>query len=154
MKLAGLALAFGLLLGGCVAPSAVRGPGAGSTTATLHGDADHPAATQGWLRTELYFGTGLADRPEQDVSEAQWREFLDREVSTRFPSGLSVFDIYGQWRGQDAGQPKRLRSKVLVLLHPDAPQQRADIEAIRLAWKRVTGDQSVLRVTQPADVSF
>lgn len=155
MKLAGLALACGLLLSGCIAaPSAVRASAANATTATLHGDADHPAATQGWLRTELYFGTGLADRPEQGVSEAQWREFLDREVSTRFPSGLSVFDIYGQWRDQGAAQPERLRSKVIVLLHPDAPQQRADIEAIRLAWKRVTGDQSVLRVTQPADVSF
>jgi hypothetical protein len=47
-----------------------------------------------------------------------------------------------------------LRSKLLVIDYPDTPANRAKIEAIRTAWKRRTGDQSVLRVTQPADVSF
>ncbi|TWH09963.1 uncharacterized protein DUF3574 [Pseudoxanthomonas taiwanensis J19] len=45
-------------------------------------------------------------------------------------------------------------SKVLVVLHEDTPQRRADIEAIRLAWKRATGHQSVLWSRQPAEVSF
>ena len=30
----------------------------------------------------------------------------------------------------------------------------AKIAAIRTAWKQKTGDQSVLQVTEPADVSF
>ncbi|MFC4819850.1 DUF3574 domain-containing protein [Dokdonella ginsengisoli] len=124
------------------------------TAATLHGDPAHPATTAGWVRTELYFGTGPADDAASGVDETRWREFLDREVSTRFPDGLSVYDIYGQWRDKGAAKPERLRSKVILLLYPDTPEHRADVEAIRAAWKRVTGDQSVLRVTQPADVSF
>jgi hypothetical protein len=79
---------------------------------------------------------------------------LAKEVTPRFPSGLSVVDVYGQWQGKQQTNPERLRSKMLVIDYPDTPENRAKVEAIRSAWKRRTGDQSVLRVTQPADVSF
>jgi hypothetical protein len=139
------------LLAGC-ASTPVSPPS--TATATLHGDNAHPSATSGWLRTELYFGTGAIDDPAHQISETTWRAFLDREVSSRFPDGLSVFDIYGQWRGKGETEPRRLTSKVILLLHPDTAQQRAAIEEIRAAWKRETGHQSVLRVSQPAEVSF
>ena len=125
---------------------------------TLAGDPAHPAATQGWVDTRLYFGLGPADpdpaHPGQGVSEARWHEFLDREVTPRFPDGLSVFDVYGQWQGKNQTTPERLRSKCLVIDYPDTQTNRDKIEAIRAAWKKMTGDQSVMRVTQPADVSF
>jgi hypothetical protein len=38
--------------------------------------------------------------------------------------------------------------------YKDSRENRDKIEAIRSAWKRETGDLSVLRVTQPVDVSF
>ena len=121
---------------------------------TLEGDAAHPGATQGWVRTELYFGLGPADHPEKGISEADWRDFVDREVSPRFPAGLSAADIYGQWLSQGKSEPSRLRSKVLILIYSGTEENRAKVEAIRAAWKQKTGHQSVLRVTQPADVSF
>ncbi|NII53035.1 DUF3574 domain-containing protein [Luteibacter sp. SG786] len=119
----------------------------------LAGDAAHPATAAGWVRTELYFGLGTADG-KGGVDEAGWRAFLDQEVTPRFPSGLTVVDAYGQWQGKGQSAPERLRSKVVVLLHPDTPAQRMAIDAIRAAWKARTGDQSVLRVSQPAEVSF
>lgn len=125
-----------------------------ATAATLQGDANHPGQTQGWVDTKLYFGLGPADHPGQGIGEQKWRDFLDREVTPRFPSGLSVADIYGQWLSKGKSEPERLRSKVLIILYPDSAENRAKIEAIRAAWKRMTGDQSVLRVTEPADVSF
>jgi hypothetical protein len=88
------------------------------------------------------------------VSQVQWRAFLDKEVTPRFPSGLSVMDVYGQWQGNKQPVPTRLRSKLLIVDYPDTAENRAKVDAIRAAWKRQTGDQSVLRVTQPADVSF
>jgi hypothetical protein len=88
------------------------------------------------------------------VSQVQWRAFLDKEVTPRFPSGLSVMDVYGQWQGTKQPVPTRLRSKLLIVDYPDTAENRAKVDAIRAAWKRQTGDQSVLRVTQPADVSF
>jgi Protein of unknown function (DUF3574) len=127
---------------------------AGAAAPTLQGDPAHPGLTNGWVNTKLYFGLGSIDHPEQGVSEAAWRSFLDREVTPRFPDGLSVLDVYGQWQGKNQTTPERLRSKMLIIDYPDTPQNRAKIEAIRAAWKRKTGDQSVMRVTEPADVSF
>ncbi len=135
------------LLAGCAAQPI-------AADVALHGDPAHPAQTQGWVDTRLYFGLGPADQPQQGVSEQAWREFLDREVTPRFPDGLSVLDVYGQWQDARQSVPERLRSKLLVIDYPDTPANRAKVEAIRAAWKQRTGDQSVLRVTQPADVSF
>jgi hypothetical protein len=108
----------------------------------------------GWVETRLYFGLGPADRPEQGVDAAAWRHFLDADVTPRFPDGLSVVDAYGQWQSPKSGNPERLRSKILVIDHKDDPANRGKIEAIRESWKKRTGDESVLRVSLPAEVSF
>jgi hypothetical protein len=126
----------------------------GGLAPTLAGDPAHPGQTKGWVDTKLYFGLGPADSTEKGVSETQWRDFLDREVTPRFPDGLSVVDVYGQWQGKNQTTPERLRSKMLVIDYPDIPENRDKIEAIRAAWKQRTGDQSVLRVTEPVDLSF
>ena len=154
VRLAGrwLPVAIAVVLSGCVhARSPLTTP---ATAATLQGDASHPGQASGWVRTELYFGLGPADHPEQGVSEQKWREFLDREVTPRFPSGLSVVDVYGQWLSKGKAEPERLRSKMLIILYADSAENRSKVEAIRVAWKQMTGDESVLRVTEPADVSF
>jgi hypothetical protein len=123
------------------------------TTPTLQGDAAHPEGAH-WARTELYFGLGPADVSDGGVAEIRWRAFLDREVTPRFPDGLTVFEAYGQWRSRAEKAVGRLHSKVLVILHEDTPANRAALDAIRIAWKAATHDQSVLLVTQPAQVSF
>ncbi len=146
------AVLLAALLSGCAHPPVVSAPA--TAPATLTGDPAHPGQTQGWVDTKLYFGLGFADHPDNGVSEAQWRDFLDKEVSPRFPAGLSVVDVYGQWQGKNQTTPERLRSKMLIIDYPDTADNRARIEAIRAAWKQRTGDQSVMRVTEPADVSF
>jgi hypothetical protein len=145
-------LAFGLVA--CVHKPVQPAAPQASVAPTLQGDAAHPGLTRGWVDTRLYFGLGPADHPDQGVSEADWRSFLDREVTPRFPDGLSVLDVYGQWQGKTEKSPERLRSKVLIIDYPDTPENRARIDAIRAAWKQKTGDQSVMRVTEPVDVSF
>jgi hypothetical protein len=146
------ALLFVALLSGCARTHIASTPA--TAPATLSGDPAHPGQTQGWVETKLYFGLGLADHSDNGVNEAQWRDFLDKEVTSRFPSGLSVVDVYGQWQGKNQTTPERLRSKMLIIDYPDSADNRARIEAIRAAWKQRTGDQSVMRVTEPADVSF
>src|SRR5579863_1444364 len=105
-----------LALAGCGHQTAVTTP---TVAPTLTGDSAHPGETKGWVDTKLYFGLGRADHPEQGISEMQWREFLDTEVSTRFPAGLSVVDVYGQWQGKKQTSPERLRSKLLIIDYPD-----------------------------------
>jgi Protein of unknown function (DUF3574) len=152
LRLASLTVVTALSLAGCTHQPA--NPTPPSVAPTLAGDAAHPGQTKGWVDTKLYFGLGPADHPEQGISETEWRDFLDKQVTPRFPSGLSVLEVYGQWQGKDQQVPERLRSKLLVIDYPDTPENRDKIDAIRAAWKQKTGDQSVLRITEPADVSF
>jgi hypothetical protein len=121
---------------------------------TLQGDKAHPAQTSGWVDTKLYFGLGPIDNTSKGVTEVAWRDFLDAEVTPRFPSGLSVVDVYGQWQGVHQTKPERIRSKMLVIDYPRTAENDAKVEAIRAAWKQRTHDQSVLKVSEPADVSF
>lgn len=129
-------------------------PGAPQAAPALVGDRNHPGECSTWVETELYFGLGPADHADQGVSESRWRQFLDKEVTPNFPAGLSVVDVYGQWQGKNEPSPERLRSKLLIIDHPNTLENRNKIDAIRSAWKRMTGDQSVMRVTVPVDVSF
>ena len=137
---------------GCMQRPAASAPAAAAPA--LEGDAAHPAHSQGWVETRLYFGLGPADHVEQGIGETAWREFLDKEVTPRFPAGLSVLDVYGQWESKGSSSVERLRSKLLVIDCEDSKENRSRIAAIRAAWKQKTGDQSVLMVTEPADVSF
>ena len=144
-----------IMLSGCAsAPDRATAIASAPASASLTGDATRPGVTRTWRRSELYFGVGDRSDPTTRIGEARWQRFLDREVTPRFPDGLTVFDAYGQWlfRGREA--PERLDSKVLVILHPDSAEDRAKIDAIRAAWKTETGHQSVLWASHAAEVSF
>uniref|UniRef100_E6QJ14 Putative secreted protein n=1 Tax=mine drainage metagenome TaxID=410659 RepID=E6QJ14_9ZZZZ len=134
-----------------------------SASPTLAGDQAHPAATHGWVDTRLYFELGPYEMPgmkriqtarRKTVTDGEWMAFLDREATPRFPDGLSVQDVYGQWKGAHDVAPNRGRSKVLIIDYPETAANEARIDAIRAAWKQQTGEQSVLKVTVPAQVSF
>lgn len=120
----------------------------------IHPQAQAAPEAAAWIETQLYFGLGPADHPEHGISETRWRQFLDAEVTPRFPSGLTVADAYGQWQGAGEKTPERLRSKLLIFLHRDTAAESDRIDAVRTAWKKLTGDESVLRVSYPAKVSF
>ncbi|HEY4990327.1 MAG TPA: DUF3574 domain-containing protein [Opitutaceae bacterium] len=122
-------------------------------TAAMPGDAARPESAH-WLRSELYFGFGPLDAGDDGAREMRWRSFLDREVTPRFPDGLTVYDAYGQWRNRTTAATSRLRTKVLVILYEDTPANRGAIDAIRVAYKAATHDQSVLLATERVEVSF
>jgi hypothetical protein len=152
MKHKSALIAAALLLAAVAARLAVADP-ATPVPAAMQGDPARPESAH-WIRSELYFAIGPVDAPEYDIREIRWRAFLDREVTPRFPDGLTVLDAYGQWRSRGVDAPSRLRSKVLVILCEDTPANRMAIDAIRVAYKTATNDKSVLLVTEHVDVSF
>lgn len=97
-------------------------------------------------RTELLFGAG-------QVGMAQWRAFLAREVTTRFPEGLTAVDGYGQWKAPN-GKISAERSRVLLLWHAPGAEADSKIDAIREAYKRQFHQLSVMRVDSTDCVSF
>ena len=99
------------------------------------------------LEIELLLGRGGA-------SDARWRAFLAREVTPRFPDGLTVYDTTGQWRDPARNTIVRERSRVLRIIIPDDAPVQDKIEAIAAAYRQQFSQKSVGIVMRPACVSF
>src|SRR5262249_33404299 len=52
------------------------------------------------------------------VSEGDFGRFVDREIMSRFPNGLTVFNAAGQWREQARDKIVREPSKVVQIVLP------------------------------------
>ena len=103
-----------------------------------------------WLRTELYFGM---NKPKGEVSEPEWQDFVREVITPRFPQGLTIVGGYGQWKDQ-SGQIQREGSRMLILLHPPGREVDGQIEQVRQIYCARFAQESVLRVTSLARVSF
>lgn len=100
---------------------------------------------------ELIFGRNIAGGGY--VGDADWTQFIDTEVTPRFPDGLSVFDAQGQWRGP-GGALVREPSKLLLIVIKGTEDDEAKLEAIRAAYKTRFKQQSVLLIERRECVSF
>ncbi len=131
----GLAIAALLLaLAGC----ATAPPSATSAASACR------APLKAMTQVDLYFGRNIPGGGGE-VSDAQWRQFLDEVVTPRFPDGLSVLDIQGQWKSTRTGTIARERSKRLSIIVPDAAASAANVEAIKAAYKQRFRQESVLQ---------
>lgn len=102
---------------------------------------------------EAYFGRSVRDR--QEVTEAEWREFLADTVTPAFPDGLTALDGHGQWRNpQGAIISEATKLLVLILPGQDTAEARARLRPVEDAWKARFRQQSVLTVFRPACVGF
>ncbi len=114
------------------------------------GGATCPTSATAMTRLELLFGRGKPDGTS--VTDAEWKSFLDAQVTPLFPDGLTVIDGYGQWR--DGNTVKSERSIMLVIWHPVGFGDEAKVESIRSAYKSAFQQQSVMRVDGADCVSF
>lgn len=140
MRLAG-AVAGALLLAGCV-----------SVDARVIGDAQVcPAGLEARTTAELFFGRNIGALP--GVSDADWVRFVDEEITPRFPDGLSVSDVAGQWRAAD-GTIVREPSKGVMIVLSGEEGEYARLDAIRDAYKARFRQESVMLVQRRACVGF
>ena len=101
---------------------------------------------------ELIFGRSIGGRIE--VSEKLWTQFVDEEITPRFPDGLTVFDAAGQWRDKTSKNITRESSKIVLIVLPGDAEDSARLNEIVNAYKRNFGQKSVGLILRPACVSF
>jgi len=101
---------------------------------------------------ELFFGRDIGNRVS--VSEARWAQFIAREVTPRFPDGLTVTDATGQWRNPASGRIAREPSKHVEIVMPGRADDEARLDAIAAAYKRAFRQRSVGIVVYEACASF
>jgi hypothetical protein len=109
---------------------------------------DEPANVAAFLRTELYFGSNRPNAPA--VTAEEFQNFLDTEITPRFPDGLTLLTGLGQFRGS-SGVVERERSMLLILLYPldTARSSGEKIEQIRALYESRFQQESVLRADEP-----
>jgi hypothetical protein len=101
---------------------------------------------------ELMFGRKIGDRIA--VSEGEWGRFVDREITPRFPAGLTVFNAAGQWRDKASNKIVREPSKIVQIVLPGDDGEFSRLNEIAEAYKTRFKQQSVGVIVRPACVSF
>ena len=101
---------------------------------------------------ELLFGRNIAGRA--GVSEAEFSSFVTREITRRFPDGLTIIDARGQWRDRLRNRTVREPSKVVTIVLPGNSADDERLSQIIEVYKARFKQQSVGLIVRPACVSF
>jgi hypothetical protein len=143
MKVLGLSVA--------VAALSLTGCATAPETASPRMVVECPLGQEARSTAQLFFGRNIGDKP--GVSDDDFHQFVDKELTTRFPEGLTVLDGGGRWRDA-ADNLIRESSKVVLLVLPRTGDPQSRVEAVRTAYKTRFHQDSVLLITQRSCVSF
>lgn len=88
-----------------------------------------------------------------EVSDVEMENFLQLEVTPRFPQGLTILAARGQWRLAD-GRIVAERTTVLELTHPASAADRARVAEIAAAYKHLFQQEAVLWQSQSLCTTF
>jgi hypothetical protein len=103
------------------------------------------------VRDLVYFGRNRPDGGT--VSDAEWLAFLDSVVTPSFPSGFTVVEGTGQWKGQ-TGAVERERSAIITFLHTGSAADRDRVDQVAGEYKRRFHQEAVLRERSRACARF
>tara|TARA_R100000935_G_scaffold54882_1_gene84227 strand:- start:49841 stop:50236 length:396 start_codon:yes stop_codon:yes gene_type:complete len=98
---------------------------------------------------QLFFGRNIG--PTLGVDEAAFQDFVAREISPRFPSGMTILDAEGRWASQ--GQVMTEAAKVVVLVQAGTIERSA-LSEIRAAYRDRFLQEAVLQLTAPVCLTF
>lgn len=104
-----------------------------------------------FMRTELVFGMSRNAGP--DITETEFQNFIDNQITPRFPDGLTVLSGNGQFK-DSTGAIIKEKSKLLILLYPFTRASSRKVDDIRGDYLRMFQQQSVLRTDEEQCVSF
>jgi hypothetical protein len=119
--------------------------------ATVRAEDVCPAPAQAMQAIEVMFGRAVDGRLV--VTDRAWARFLAREVTPRFPDGLTVVDAAGQYKtplGSIAQEP----SKLLMIVAADGAQTESSIAAIVAAYKLQFRQHTVVVLTRAVCAAF
>lgn len=100
---------------------------------------------------ELLFGRDIGEH--LGVSESAWDRFVAREMTPRFPNGLTIIDAIGQWRDRSSGRIVHEPSKKVEIVLPGDSDDEARLDAVVTAYKRAFQQQAVRVIVRSACVA-
>jgi hypothetical protein len=114
-------------------------------------DAMNTQNTPVWVASHIYCGRNIPAGGE--VSEQQFSEFLETQVTPSFPAGLTCYDAYGQM--QDSHQQiVKQKTKVLILVHENSKADTDAVKQIILSYRSTFGNPQVMLNTVAVTPGF
>jgi hypothetical protein len=100
---------------------------------------------------QLLFGRGVGRN--LGVSEAAWARFVAREMTPRFPDGLTITEATGQWRDPADGKIVREPAERVEIVLPGHDDDETRLGAIVATYKHEFQQRSVIVILRSACVS-
>lgn len=110
-----------------------------------------PEGQQVMVSDSLYFGTEIPSGGT--VSETQWDQFFEQEITSRFPLGSTAWRAFGQWMASD-GVPIREGTMVVNFMHERTPEAEKAIHELQDTYQQRFQQEAVLRAWNEKCVSF
>jgi Protein of unknown function (DUF3574) len=104
-----------------------------------------PTGIAPMARFELFLGG--------DVGNNEWTEFLDKEVTERFPRGFTSVDARGQWQEMN-GQISKEATRILIIVAPNNLVASAYVSAIASAYNERFGQDAAMLVQTDVCMGF
>lgn len=93
------------------------------------------------VQVTLMFGLKRPDG--SPITKEEWQEFMRKNVTLRFPDGLTILSASGQWRDPQSGLVTEEPSQLVWIVSQQTEGLATRIEAIRTAYKTRFKQQSV-----------
>jgi len=104
-----------------------------------------------FVATNIYFGRNIPAGGE--VSDEQFAQFLETEVTPAFPAGLTAYDAYGQMQ-TSKGNIVKQKTKVLLLVHDNSKKDLDAIHRIVDTYRDKFGNPQIMVITAPVTPEF
>ena len=129
------------LLGGCIVPVSV--------TPNLCREIQ----TRNSVQIRLMFGL---TRPDGSIIDGDdWQNFVNSEITPRFPAGFTVIDAQGQWYDAVAHRVTREASRIVWIVAPSSDRNlQPYLKSIRQAYQKRFSQQAVGLAIQSGCSSF
>jgi hypothetical protein len=101
---------------------------------------------------ELFFGRAVPARG--DLTDMEWRDFLNHVVTPNLPNGYTVLDAKGAWMNPITRKTIEEGTKVLLVALPDVAESLAAVNRIRAEYQVQFHQQLVGMSVQPGCGSF
>ena len=109
-----------------------------------------PAGQESLRTAQLFLGRKNVG-PRASAPDLQ--RFIDKEITPRFPDGVTVVNGGAQWQGAE-NMLMRDAAKVVHIVMPAKGDLNGKLEAVRKAYRARFKQESVVVITQPACVAF
>jgi hypothetical protein len=111
-----------------------------------------PAGGRETLVVDLMFGRNIG--AHLGVSERAFRNFIDIEVTSRFPDGFTLLDTVGQYRSPGSRSIVKEPGKQLTIALSDEGRDLPRIREIVEAYKSQFKQQSVAIIANRSCIAF